>query len=78
MTWVVTLCDPPTFSVYPPADLHPPATCRGLGKTLEALMLTISNPAPRGWAVKDLEDVPLEDEEPVPIKCTLVVSWWLP
>eukprot|EP00887_Chlorella_sp_A99_P005493 scaffold1.g5493.t1 len=45
----------------------------GLGKTLEALMLTISNPAPPGWAVTSLKRQTWEEGEPVPIKATLVV-----
>ena len=46
----------------------------GLGKTLQSLMLVLSNPAPAGWPVSSLEGLTKEaDGEPVPIKTSLVV-----
>lgn len=54
---------PPTCS-YP--ALHTPA--------LQTLMLVLSNPAPKGWAVRRLDGLTVsEDSEPVPIKTSLVV-----
>ncbi|KAL4426809.1 hypothetical protein ABPG77_006595 [Micractinium sp. CCAP 211/92] len=46
----------------------------GLGKTLQTLMLVLSNPAPKGWAVSRLDGRKVsEDSEPVPIKTSLIV-----
>jgi hypothetical protein len=46
----------------------------GLGKTLQTLMLVLSNPPPKGWAVNKLEGHQAgPDAEPVPIRTTLVV-----
>ena len=47
---------------------------QGLGKTLEVLMLALSNPPPQRWAAQTLEGAVLTEEAPaVPIKTTLVV-----
>ena len=46
----------------------------GLGKTLQTLMLVLSNPAPKGWAVSKLEGLAVfAESEPIPIKCSLIV-----
>jgi len=57
----------------------------GLGKSLETLMLVMKNKPPRGWAVKNIENLSLsqsssgrgggydDDEQPIPIKATLLV-----
>ena len=46
----------------------------GLGKTLQTLMLVLSNPAPKGWAVSKLEGLTASAEsEPIPVKCSLIV-----
>ena len=47
---------------------------QGLGKTLQTLMLVLSNPPPAGWAVKRLDGLTAsEDSEAVPIKTSLIV-----
>ena len=43
----------------------------GLGKTLQSLMLILSNPAPPGWAAAKPDPRPVED--PCPIRTTLLV-----
>ncbi len=48
----------------PPPALH----------TMQTLMLVLSNPAPKGWAVSRLDGRKVsEDLEPVPIKTSLIV-----
>lgn len=44
----------------------------GLGKTVEAIMLILTNPPPPGWAVEGPE-YDADAGEPLPIKTTLVV-----
>lgn len=45
---------------------------QGLGKTLQSLMLILSNPAPASWPVHNLEKHDQKGEA-VPIKTTLIV-----
>ncbi len=45
----------------------------GLGKTLESLMLILSNPPPPGWAVGGADYEVPKDGEPVPIKATVII-----
>lgn len=42
----------------------------GLGKSLQVLTLVLAKPPPDGWAVDEL---PVETDSSVPIKCTLIV-----
>lgn len=61
------------------------ATQDGLGKTLMALMLIVSNPAPLGWAKEGPEYAVAQThtsraamgqvEAPVPIKTTVVIAF---
>lgn len=46
---------------------------QGLGKTLQSLMLILSNPAPQTWPVADLSQHQADEGEAVPIKTTLIV-----
>ena len=46
---------------------------QGLGKTLQSLMLILSNPPPASWPVRNLEKQEHDKGEAVPIKTTLIV-----
>ncbi len=45
----------------------------GLGKTLESLMLILSNPPPPGWAVGGADYEVPKDGDAVPIKATVII-----
>ena len=46
---------------------------QGLGKTLQSLMLILSNPPPASWPVSNLDKHNHDKGEAVPIKTTLIV-----
>lgn len=69
---------PPAAAPCPPPRARCPLPLRlssqqGLGKTLQTLMLALTNPPPPGWAVRSLEGVQASEGEPTPIKTSLVV-----